>query len=167
MTYEELMVAIETLRAEGYDDESMLKVFYLMYSDGKIDTDTLRTLTEVLGYEFTEDFENMSEEDKHTKGLVPVEDDEVDEDDDEENNEGCHLNYLTTEEALKVIEGLKKEYGDEETVVKAFYVMYQRDLISLDDLRAYIGLMGYEFTEEFEAMSEKDKKIYGLEPVDN
>ena len=30
MTYEELMVAIETLRAEGYDDESMLKVFYLM-----------------------------------------------------------------------------------------------------------------------------------------
>ena len=82
MSYEELMIAIETLRAEGYDDESMLKVFYLMYSDGKINTDELRTLTEVLGYEFTEDFEKMSEEDKHTKGLVPIEDDEDDEDED-------------------------------------------------------------------------------------
>lgn len=164
MSYEELMIAIETLRAEGYDDESMLKVFYLMYSDGKINTDELRTLTEVLGYEFTEDFEKMSEEDKHTKGLVPIEDDEDDED--EEDKEDCKPRGMTKNEALKCIDMLKKEYGDEEEVGKALYVMYQRDLISLDDLRAFVGLMGYRFTDEFEAMSEKDKKIHGLVPID-
>lgn len=72
MTLEELQGALEQLKKEGYTEEDMLKIFYLMYRDGKISLDSLRTITEVLGYEFTEDFENMSEKDKKTKGLTPI-----------------------------------------------------------------------------------------------
>ena len=158
MTYEELMIAIETLRAEGYDDESMLKVFYLMYSDGKIDTDTLRTLTEVLGYEFTEDFENMSEEDKHTKGLVPVEDDEEDDEDEED----CKPMGMTMEELKEFIEDRKAKGESEEDMLKIFYTMYVKGDIELSDLRTFTEALGWKFTDEFEAMSEEDKKKRGI-----
>ena len=68
MTLEELKKFIEKLKAQGETEEEMLAVFYGMYIDDMITLENLRTLTEVLGYEFTEEFENMSEEDKKTKG---------------------------------------------------------------------------------------------------
>lgn len=84
----------------------------------------------------------------------------------DEDEEDCKPRGMTRDEALKCIEMLEKKYGGEENALKALYVMYQMDKLSLDDLRAFTGLMGYEFTDEFEAMSEKDKKIHGLEFVD-
>ena len=39
--------------------------------------------------------------------------------------------------------------------------------MDLDDLRALTELMGYEFTEEFEAMSDEDKKKNGLKQTES
>jgi hypothetical protein len=73
---------------------------------------------------------------------------------------------MTMDEAKKAIEMLKDKYEGEENALKALYVMYQKDKISLEDLRAFCGIMGYEFTEEFENMSDEDKKTKGLEEVE-
>ena len=69
MTIEELKEVFDGLMKEGYTEEEILKIVYIMYADGKIPLEDLRTMTEVLGYEFTEEFENMPEHDKRTKGL--------------------------------------------------------------------------------------------------
>lgn len=69
MTIEELKEAFESLKKEGYTEEEILKIVYVMYADGKMPLEDLRTMTEALGWEFTEEFEAMSEEDKKTKGL--------------------------------------------------------------------------------------------------
>lgn len=72
MTIEEAKKALEQLKKEGYSDEDIVKTLYLMYANDKMCLSDLRTLTELMGYEFTEEFEAMSEEDKKTKGLQRI-----------------------------------------------------------------------------------------------
>lgn len=176
MSFEELQGALDQLRRQGYTEDDMLKVFYLMYSDGKINLDSLRTITETLGYEFTEDFENMSYDDKKTKGLTSIEPENEkikkpkkqagkksrkSKDKSLQEAEG-----MTIDEIKEMIEGFKKEGYTEEDILKIFYTMYADDSIPLEDLRILIEAMGYEFTDEFEAMSEEDKKTKGLTDKD-
>ena len=68
MTYEEAKAAIENLKAQGETEDDILKVLYLMFTKGEFDVETLRALIGTMGYEFTDEFEAMSEEDKKTKG---------------------------------------------------------------------------------------------------
>lgn len=69
MTLEDAKEALENLRRNGQSDEDILKVLYLMYTDGTIRLEDLRTFTALLGYEFTDEFEAMSDDDKKTNGL--------------------------------------------------------------------------------------------------
>ena len=73
MTVEEVQEAFDQLRAQGADDDDILGVLYLMYQDKKLDTNQLREMVDILGYEFTPEFEAMSEEDKHIYGFVDEE----------------------------------------------------------------------------------------------
>lgn len=68
MTYEEAKAAIEDLKSQGETEDDILKVLYLMFTKGEFDVETLRALIGTMGYEFTDEFEAMSEEDKKTKG---------------------------------------------------------------------------------------------------
>lgn len=68
MTIEEAKKALEQLKAEGKTDDEILGGMYLMFADGTMTLSDLRTLSGLLGYEFTEEFEAMSEEDKKNKG---------------------------------------------------------------------------------------------------
>ena len=70
---------------------------------------------------------------------------------------------MTYEEAKAAIEDLKAQGETEDDILKVLYAMYTDDKLSLSDLRTFIGIMGYEFTDEFEAMSEEDKKTKGWE----
>lgn len=74
MTLDELKEVIEGFKKEGYTEEEILQIFYLMYVDNKIPLDDLRIFTEVMGWKFSDEFENMSEEDKKKKGLKYNED---------------------------------------------------------------------------------------------
>ena len=74
MTVKELEASYDELRAQGATDDDILGVLYLMYQQEQINTDQLREMIDVLGYEFTEEFEAMSEEDKHVKGFKQEED---------------------------------------------------------------------------------------------
>ena len=68
MTVKEALHAIETLRAQGETDESMLATFYAMFQDDVITIDELDDLCQLIGYELTDEFRNMSLEDQKTKG---------------------------------------------------------------------------------------------------
>lgn len=99
MTLEEAKAAIEDLKAQGETEDDILKVLYLMFTKGEFDVETLRALVGTMGYEFTEEFEAMSDDDKKTKGWEQ-----------EDNPEKSGVDKEEIEKA--------KEFGDDEGEVK-------------------------------------------------
>lgn len=69
---------------------------------------------------------------------------------------------MTLEEAKQALDELKAMGKTDEEILGGMYMMYANDEMSLDDLRALTELLGYHFSDEFEAMSEEDKKTKGL-----
>lgn len=65
---------------------------------------------------------------------------------------------MTIEEAKKALQQLKDEGETDDEILGGMYLMYQHDEMTLDDLRTMTELLGYEFTDEFEALSEDEKK---------
>lgn len=78
MTLDEAQKAIEELRAQGETDETMLGTFYLMFQEDEISLDELSDLCQLIGYDLSEEFRNMSPEDQKTKGWEEVEDEDLD-----------------------------------------------------------------------------------------
>lgn len=68
MSFEDMKEAVDALKSDGESEEDILKVLYLMYTKDEFDLETLRKLVGYMGYEFSKEFEAMSEEDKKTKG---------------------------------------------------------------------------------------------------
>ncbi len=65
---------------------------------------------------------------------------------------------MTFEEAEQILNELMEEGISEEELVGAMYMMYSEDKLTLDELRNLISILGYEFTDEFLAMPESEKK---------
>lgn len=95
MTIDEAKKAFDEMRAQGADDNAILGTLYRMFQDDKIDVEQLGALVNVLGYELTDEFKQMTPEDQKTKGWEA--------DDENEKAEG-----VTDEEVEKA-----KEYGDD------------------------------------------------------
>lgn len=95
MTINEAKKAFDEMRAQGADDNAILGTLYRMFQDDKIDVEQLGALVNVLGYELTDEFKQMTPEDQKTKGWEA--------DDESEKAEG-----VTDEEVEKA-----KEYGDD------------------------------------------------------
>ena len=68
MTEKEAKRAFEEMRKAGADDNAILGTLYSLFQDDKIDINELGALVNVLGYELTEEFKNMSPEDQKVKG---------------------------------------------------------------------------------------------------
>lgn len=68
MTIEEAKEMIEELKEQGETEEDIVAGFYAMFCEGDIDVNELSDLIKLLGYELTDEFKNMSEEDQKTKG---------------------------------------------------------------------------------------------------
>lgn len=169
MTIEEAKHALEELKRQGNDEETILKILYMMYQDGKMAVDDLRIFTELLGYEFTSEFEAMSDEDKRTKGLKRESDKESKQSTSKKPSKRKKRSQevgMTLEEAKHALDELKSQGESDEDILKTLYLMYTHDKMTLEDLRIFTELLGYEFTDEFEAMSEEDKKTKGLTDVD-
>lgn len=69
MTLKEAKQVIDEFLAQGETEEDIVAALYLMYQDDDISLEELEQLVGTLGYEFTEEFKNMSDEDKKTKGV--------------------------------------------------------------------------------------------------
>lgn len=74
MTVEEAKKMIEELKAQGNTEEDIVAGFYMMFCDGDIDVNELGDLVQLVGYELTDEFKNMSLEDQKTKGWDEDED---------------------------------------------------------------------------------------------
>ena len=152
MTLEELQFAFEKLRAEGYSEEQLLQISYKMYADGKIDIDTLETVCAILGYEFTDEFKNMSDEDKKKQADPP-----------KELLEACGL---TLQEAKSIVAQLREQYGGKAETAWALNRLFVENEISSNELTLYCHILGYTFTEEFKNMTEEEKKEYCLQSLE-
>lgn len=64
MTVEEAKKAIDGLKADGLTEEEIVVVFHDMYRNNKITAEEFGELVELVGYELTEEFYNMSEEER-------------------------------------------------------------------------------------------------------
>ena len=68
ITIEEAKKAMDEMMAQGTSEEEMLGILYLMFQADKISLDELESLIGALGYEFTEEFMNMTPEQQKTDG---------------------------------------------------------------------------------------------------
>lgn len=64
MTLKDVIDSIEELRKQGNSDEDIAASFYMMFADKKIDINQFIALLEVLGYELSQEFLNLSEEEQ-------------------------------------------------------------------------------------------------------
>lgn len=76
MTAGEFKEIIAELKEAGYTDQMLLIGLYSMYSNNEFTTEEYEILVNILGYELTDEFKNMSEEDKHNVRLEYEDDDE-------------------------------------------------------------------------------------------
>ena len=70
MTKEEFDSLIEEQRKKGFSDEDIVKIFALMFRDGKIDRETIEGILEGAGYEISPEFKEMSDEEFKEKILI-------------------------------------------------------------------------------------------------
>ncbi len=184
-TIEELKEALDMLKAQGNTDEDILKVMYMWYVEDRIPLDTLEAIYAILGFEFTDDFKAMREDDKKTNGLSGIDlvayRNRIVKNKDKEPHptkrqtarnkkksaKSSKCAGMTIEELNEGLEILRKEGYTDEDILKVSYALYQEDKLELSDLRTITESVGYEFTDEFESMSEEDKKTKGLEKIDD
>ncbi len=75
ITIQDAIKAMREFQAQdGTTDEEMVGILYAMFQDDKISYNELGAMLDGLGYEFTEEFANMSPEDQKTKGWKESED---------------------------------------------------------------------------------------------
>lgn len=96
MTVDEAKESFEALKAQGATKEDILGTLYLMYGKDELDFNQFEALVNVLGYDITDEFKALSDEDKKTKGwITDASEEEVkeakefgdDEDEDEDEDE--------------------------------------------------------------------------------
>lgn len=80
MTLEEAKKAIDGLKADGLTEEEIAVVLHDMYRDDKITAEEFGELVGLVGYELTEEFYNMSEEERKERLYDEVDGDDYDED---------------------------------------------------------------------------------------
>ena len=68
---------------------------------------------------------------------------------------------MTVQEGKDMIEELKASGWNEEEIVAGFYQLFTEDEININELGDLVGLVGYELSEEFKAMSPEDQKTKG------
>lgn len=68
MTIEEARKVIDELESQGASKEEIAGSFYLLFRDDKIDTEQLEALVNLLGYELTDEFKNMSVDEQKENG---------------------------------------------------------------------------------------------------
>lgn len=133
MTIEEAKKALEQLKSEGKTDEEILGGMYLMFADGTMTLSDLRTLTELLGYEFTEEFEALSDEDKKKRGFEST----------DEPAEGVDKEDVENAKEFGDDEGEKKEEDDSQPQSESEPKADEADDEEEDDEKKAARLFGF------------------------
>ncbi len=149
----EIRQIIKDFKAKGAIEKDILDAALDCYREYELTLEELRNILEVMGYELTLAFETMSDEQKHSFAIY---------------RETMRSKIETSEEQLRydkiddACEEMKANGANDEILIRYIYRKYQAHLLTTEQLREMVGIMGYEFTEEFEKMSEEDKHKYGI-----
>lgn len=77
MTVKEFNEFLDEMKDKGYTNQMILVVLYSMYANNEFTTQEYENLINVMGYEFSDEFRNMSEEEKHKQGITWEDDEET------------------------------------------------------------------------------------------
>lgn len=84
MTVDEAKSAIQELKAQGLNDEGIAASLYQMYTEDKIDLEQFGSLVKLVGYDLSDEFMALSDEEKKNQDIGEF---GMSEDEDEESNE--------------------------------------------------------------------------------
>lgn len=126
MTKEEATKFFDEQKANGMSEDEILAVLYKMFQEDKIDEAQLEALCAVLGYELTEEFKAMSDEDKKTKGVEQAVDEEeveekVEDEIEEKEDEGKDKAEVEEKEEVEEKSEDKDDEEDEEKKAKKLF----------------------------------------------
>lgn len=68
---------------------------------------------------------------------------------------------MTREEAKKIIDSELANGVSKERLLKAFYGMYYKNHITIEELKELADILGYELSDDFLKMSEEERKALG------
>ena len=144
----EIRQLIKGFKAEGAIEEDILGAALDCYREYSFTLQELKNILEVMGYELTLAFETMSDEQKHSLSIY---------------RKTMIAKIETSEEQLRydaiddACEAMKARGASDDVITKFIYRKYQAHLLTTEQLKEMVESMGYEFTDEFWAMSEEDK----------
>lgn len=120
MTLEEAKKSVAELRSQGADDEMALATFFTMFKDGKIDYEQFEIFAGLVGYELTDEFKNMSDDERKGLDVFEESDDEDYEEDEDFAEEDGEDNFeLEGYDPSKFNEAVKKIIDEDEEEEKA------------------------------------------------
>ena len=106
MTLEEAKKSVAELRSQGADDEMALATFFTMFKDGKINYEQFEIFAGLVGYALTDEFKNMSDDERKEIDIFEDEDEVVEEDEEPLFDDGKNLD--------DIMNGKKEDSEDEE-----------------------------------------------------
>ena len=78
MELKELQDALSELKSQGMSEEDILGSLYTMFIEDKIDANQLEAIADEMGYQLSEEFKKLPDEEKKTFGLAEEEAEEED-----------------------------------------------------------------------------------------
>ena len=176
MTIEKAKKFFQEQKDEGQTEDEILGTLYAMFVDDSINLEQLEVLVNVLGYEITDEFKNMSPEDQKTKGWAKeekkynLEDDEIFRGNNEElkditdelfMDDEPETKGMTSEEAKAFLLNERANGASDKEILWTLYEMFKAGDINVEELGILVSFLGYELTEEFKNMSPEDQKTKG------
>ena len=108
MELKELQDALSELKSQGMSEEDILGSLYTMFIEDKIDANQLEAIADEMGYQLSEEFKKLPDEEKKTFGLAEEEAEE------EEPNLKDKGTRYEDEEDEEEDEGESDESGEDE-----------------------------------------------------
>ena len=109
MELKELQDALSELKSQGMSEEDILGSLYTMFIEDKIDANQLEAIADEMGYQLSEEFKKLPDEEKKTFGLA---EEEAEEEEPNLKDEGTR--YEDEDEEEEGEEDESDESGEEE-----------------------------------------------------
>lgn len=73
---------------------------------------------------------------------------------------------MTAEEAKKAFDELRAQGETDEEILAGLYLMFVDGKFTVEELGKMAGILGYDLSDEFKAMSPEDRRTKGFKETD-
>lgn len=135
MELKELQDALSELKSQGMSEEDILGSLYTMFIEDKIDANQLEAIADEMGYQLSEEFKKLPDEEKKTFGLAEEEAEE-----EEPNLKDNGTRYEDEDEGEEDESGEEEEDESEEDEEEEDEDESEDDESEEDEAMKYFGL---------------------------